>query len=756
MEEKVIELLNYYGRAVDGETLVNNLIDENNDEEAVMKSLDEMIAAGRLIVTKKNKIILPEQAGLIYGTLQATKSGAMFFIPDDGSDDMIVDMTISLGAMNKDKVWVRRIEQRYGKGHDVCEIAHIAKRANKYVVGTFESDGFGGGYVIPDDFKIDEDIVISSANVKGAEHNDKVVVRIIDYPNGRRPMTGAISEIIGKKGEKGVDILSIAKRMNLPDTFSKASESMARELNRPLTNDDIKGRVNLKNELIITIDGEDAKDLDDAVSLKINGNGNFVLGVHIADVSNYVTEKSPLDIDAYKRGTSVYLVDRVIPMLPKDISNGICSLNEHTDKLTLSCIMEIDKQGNVVAHSIIETVINSAHRMTYTNVNKIFDGDADVTKKYSDITEMLSNMHSLMKILKAKRVRKGSIDFDLPEAEITLDENGFPVSVEARTRGDAEKMIEEFMLIANETVATHMSDMGLPFIYRVHETPDDTKLKTLFDLMRILGYNIKSVKHITPKFVQGILDEIKDTDEESIISRIALRSMKKARYAEECLGHFGLAFEYYCHFTSPIRRYPDLLGHRIIKEMLHGKLDSKRIDTYNASLNEMANHLSECEINAMDAEREVDRIKSCEYMTKHIGEEFTGIISGVANFGIFVELENTIEGMVPLQSISGDYYVYDEKMFRVVGKNTGTIFMMGDEVTVRVEECKVDVGEIEFTLAGENANTRRRAFVRQGSGRHSDKKHTHNDRKNSSKNKYHHSDKSHKKNNDRKSHKKHR
>lgn len=696
MENRVIEALRREGKPLAPETLLEEF--EAEERDAAAMAVERLLSESRLILTRKRKLALPEQTGLVYGRMQGNARGYGFFIPEDGSPDMFVPADAMHGAMHGDKVWVRPTETVSRNGSAEAEVMLIAVRAQSAVVGTFEqSHGAPGGYVISDDTRLYMDVLVYEAATGGAKHGDKVVTKITQYPDGRRPLMGEITEVLGGKDEAGTDILSVIRRLDLPETFTKASIRQARSLNKPVDADTIARREDLRNLPTITIDGADAKDLDDAVSL-IKLKDGWLLGVHIADVSHYVQPGTALDADAYKRGTSVYFPDRVLPMFPPDVSNGVCSLNEGTEKLTLSCFMEIGKNGKVTAHRFSETVIKTAHRMTYDDVNAIFDGNTALRKKYADVVPMLEEMRTVMELLNAQRVKRGSIDFDLDETAITLNPAGKPTDVSIASRGVSNRMIEEFMLIANETVAQHVFELGMPLVYRVHETPDKTKLADLNTFLNTLGYGIKNIGNVKPQTFQKILQKAKGTKEENVISRVVLRSMRKARYAPECLGHFGLAAPCYCHFTSPIRRYPDLMVHRMLRELLRGEMTKERIARYEETLEEIARHCSEREIAAMEAERAADDLKKCEYMQSRIGTVETGIISGVAQYGFFVQLGNTVEGMVRVTSIAGDFYVCDAKNYRMVGRNSKRVFRLGDLVRVRVAGVDLENSNVDFEL----------------------------------------------------------
>ena len=660
-----------------------NIADDKLDE--LEETLEHMETEGLVVKTRKKRYGLPERMNLIVGRLQGSKKGFGFLIPDNPDlGDVYIPVENLNGAMNNDKVIARITKASIGAIKSEGEIIRILKRANEIVVGTFENCK-KYGFVVPDDARIYQDIFVPQEDFGGAKNGYKVVVEITRWPEGRRNPEGKVIEILGHKDDVGTDILSIIRGHNLPEVFPEEVEAQANKLPDEVNEDIIKNRRDLRDRIIVTIDGEDAKDLDDAVSLELLSNGNYLLGVHIADVSQYVFENSYLDKEALRRGTSVYLLDRVIPMLPKKLSNGICSLNPKVNRLTLSCDMEIDNKGNVVKYDIYESVISTTERMTYENVNKILEEDDDQLKeRYKDLIEVFKNMEKLMNILRKKRRLRGSIDFDFKEAKIVLDEKGKPVEIKTYERGTSEKIIEEFMIVCNETIAEHMYWKELPFVYRVHEDPDPEKIMALNQLVHNFGYSIKGADEIHPKALQQLLDKITGKREERLISTLTLRSLRKARYDGASLGHFGLASKYYCHFTSPIRRYPDLMIHRIIKEDIHGKLNSKRIAELNELIPSIAEQSSIRERAAEDAEREVEDLKKAEYMAERIGEEYEGIISSVTSFGLFVELDNTIEGLVHVSHMEDDFYIFDEVNHVMIGERKRIIYRIGDTVKVRV------------------------------------------------------------------------
>ncbi|MDD5878815.1 MAG: ribonuclease R, partial [Clostridiales bacterium] len=579
------------------------------------------------------------------------------------------------------------------------KVIKIIKREVTRVVGLFqENKSFG--FVVPDDKKFNQDIFIPKRYISGAKNDDKVVCEITVWPQENRKPEGKIVEILGKKGERGVEIDSIIRAHGLPEEFPKKVIDEANFVAGQELEDEIARRLDLRDLDIFTIDGEDAKDLDDAISIEVLPNGNYKLGVHIADVTHYVKEKSKLDKEALKRATSVYLVDKVIPMLPKQLSNGVCSLNPFEDKLTLSCIMEIDAEGKVVKYDIAETVINSKARMTYTEVSDILEKDDEKLKKtFAKQVDDFIAAEKLARILMKRRQRRGAIDFDFPEAKIILNKNGEVVDIKHYERRISNKMIEEFMLVANETVAEHFFWLQLPFVYRIHETPSVEKMEDLNKFMATFGYHIKgNLEDVHPKEMQSIIEKIKGTKEEESISTIMLRSMKQAKYSPSCIGHFGLAAKYYCHFTSPIRRYPDLQIHRIIKEQLNNKLNNKRQDQLAHIVEYASTQSSERERAAELAERDVhDYYKAC-YMADKVGQQFDGVVSGVTSFGIFVELENTVEGLIRLANMRDDYYIYNQETYSIIGERSKKTFRIGDSVRIEVDNVNVDFKEIDFKL----------------------------------------------------------
>ena len=674
------------------------------DREKFESLINELIAEGRVFETKKGKLASPKDLQMATGTFIGHARGFGFVTPDAGGEDIFIPASETMGAMQKDRVLYKVLHKaEKGKKADGV-IVRILERGQQRIVGTFEAGSKGYGFVVADDKKIAKDIFISRENTKGAVTGHKVVVEITDYGEDRRNPEGKVIEILGHINDPGVDILSVIRRYELAVEFPEEVYAEIEHLGTEVAEADKKGREDLRDLLTITIDGADAKDLDDAVSLKRLGNDNFELGVHIADVSHYVRENTALDKEAYARGTSVYLVDRVIPMLPHKLSNGICSLNPHVDRLALSCLMEVNGRGEVVSHRILESIINSDYRMTYTAVREILeDGTPALLEQYAEILPMLEDMEELRQILGEKRRKRGSVNFDLPESKIILDENGKPIDIKPYEKSIATNMIEEFMLVCNETIAENSFWQEMPFMYRSHQEPDEDKLEKMEQFLRGFGYYLrKKDGEIHPRELQKVLQKAEETDEERIITRMVLRSMMQARYTAENGGHFGLAAKYYCHFTSPIRRYPDLEIHRMIKKMLHGELDEKASAYYRRKMPDWAKHCSKQERVAEDAERDTDALKKVEFMEDKVGQIYEGIISGVTNWGIYVELPNTIEGMVALSQMDDDYYEFDEKKMLVFGKRTKKSYRLGDKVVVSVAKVDRMMGTIDFVFEEEN------------------------------------------------------
>lgn len=671
------------------------------EKRALEEILHELLEDNKVMQNKRGKYILPDPDKYVKGTLQGHAKGFGFVIPDDNifGTDIFISPADLMGAMDGDKVLVK-IERKSGNNKSAeGEIIQILERKSQLIVGIYE-DSRNFGFVVPDNKKIFRDIYIPKDGGERPKTGDKVVVEITVWPSANRSPEGKIVEVLGHQKDIGIDILSIVREHNLPDDFPSEVKDQLHTVPSFVSEEEIGNRKDLRQNKMVTIDGADAKDLDDAVSIEKSPNGNYKLGVHIADVTHYVGEGSAIDKEAFDRGTSVYLLDRVIPMLPRELSNGICSLNPKVDRLAFSCEMEIDHNGKVVGHEVFKSVINVTERMTYDDVTEILVHDNEELKaKYQDLVEDFKHMEELAKILREKRrLKRGAIDFDFPEAKILLDDQGKPIGVEARERTISHKLIEEFMLVCNETVAEHMFWTQLPFVYRVHEEPKSEKIQALSEFIRTFGYRIHYQDTVHPSVLQKLLEDISGKREEAVISRLTLRSMQQARYYEENLGHFGLSAQYYTHFTSPIRRYPDLIIHRIMGEMLENKLTDKRIEKVEKKIGEIAKQCSQRERRAELAERDVDDLKKCEYMLTKIGEKFEGIISSVTSFGFFVELENTVEGLVRVQTIDDDYYIYDETKYRFIGEHTKQIYKLGDPVEIVVHKADMTTRQIDFLL----------------------------------------------------------
>ncbi|KMT61689.1 ribonuclease R [Paenilisteria newyorkensis] len=676
-------------------------LQDADDFKAMVKSLVAMEDRGDVLRTKKNRYALPEELDFVKGTFRAHEKGFGFVLPEDQEmDDIFIPPTQVNNAMNGDIVFANITKI---KGDNLAEgtIHKIVERKTSQVVGTYMEDLMGDPIVIPDDKRTFGQVEIDLASGLKPVDGHKVIVELTEYPEGRHRARGIVKMIIGHRNDPGVDILSIIHKHGIPIAFPDDVMEEANKVPAEISDGEIGARRDLRDQVIITIDGADAKDLDDAVTVSQLPNGNHKLGVHIADVSSYVTEGSALDREAAERGTSVYLVDRVIPMIPHRLSNGICSLNPHVDRFTMSCEMEIDASGAVVSHEIFESVINTTERMTYTDVNDILVAeDADLRAKYAPIVPMLEDMYALSKILNKKRDARGAIDFDFKEARVVVDEEGRPTGVVTRERSAGERLIEEFMLAANECIAEHFFWMQVPFIYRIHENPKEEKLQRFFEFITNFGLVVKGTANdVHPRALQQVLEEVKGKPEEMVVSTIMLRSMQQAKYDTANLGHFGLSTEYYTHFTSPIRRYPDLIVHRLIREyLIHGDIDDATMAKWAERLPEIAEHTSKMERRAVEAERETDELKKTEYMVDHVGEIFKGIISSVTNFGLFIELPNTIEGLVHVSTMKDDYYQFHQNQLAMIGERTGRVYRIGDEVEVEVTKVDVDHREIDFAL----------------------------------------------------------
>ena len=686
-------------RPIKFKEMVSVLQVPRKEKEDFREVIESLIADGKITVDVKGKI-KPISGNIMIGTFIGTQKGYGFVAIEGEKDDIFIPENATKGALHNDKVQVDVNPVRTGKRLE-GRIVGIVERGTDVVVGTFaKSKNYG--FVVADNQKFSKDIFIPKEHCKNAVSGHKVVVKITSYGGGDKNPEGKVIEILGHINDPGVDIMSIIKAYGLPEDFPDGVMNQVEQVPDEVPEEDKVGREDIRDVQMVTIDGEDAKDLDDAVSLTKEGD-IYKLGVHIADVSHYVTEKSPLDVEAIKRGTSVYLVDRVIPMLPHALSNGICSLNAGVDRLALSCFMDIDKNGNVVDHRISETLVNITKRMSYTQVKKIIeDHDEEIIKENEPLVPMFELMQELAEILREKRRKRGSIDFDFPESKIILDGRGKPLEVKAYERNKATRIIEDFMLVANETIAEDFFWRESPFVYRTHEEPDPEKIQKLGIFVNNFGYSIKmNQEEIHPKELQKLIKKIEGTQEEMMISRLTLRSMKQARYTVSCDGHFGLATKYYCHFTSPIRRYPDLQIHRIIKESLKTNLSEKRTKHYEKILPEIALSSSHLERRADEAEREVEKMKKAEYMKQFIGQKFEGVISSITTWGMYVELPNTVEGMIKVTSLHGDYYYYDEEHYMMVGEHTKKTYKLGEKIEIVVAGVDKLTRTIDFELPGE-------------------------------------------------------
>ena len=671
-----------------------------DQRDALKEVMDSLEAEGKVHVTQKGKYVKGEGHRLV-GIFQAHAKGFGFVTIEGEEEDIFISIDDINGAMQGDEVEIAITRAPQGMRKE-GKILKIIKRGTQRLVGFYQARK-GYGFVVPDNARYLQDIYVPAERSKGAVTGHKVVVELTSYGNENKKPEGKVVEILGHVNDPGVDILSIVKGYDLPIEFPEKVLNQAERVATPVSGADMAGRKDIRSWQTVTIDGEDAKDLDDAITLAKDGD-DYVLGVHIADVTNYVQENSALDREALKRGTSVYLADRVIPMLPHILSNGMCSLNAGEDRLALSCIMTVDAKGNVKDHEIAETVICVDERMSYTSVKKILeDRDPEETARYEKLVPMFRLMEELSVILREKRHKRGAIDFDFPEAKVILDENGIPQEIKAYERNVATKIIEDFMLLANETVAEEYFWQEIPFVYRVHEAPDEDKMKKLITFIQNFGYTIHVPKgqEIRPKEIQKLIDRIEGTQEEAMISRLTLRSMKQAKYTPDNSGHFGLATQYYTHFTSPIRRYPDLQIHRIIKDNLRGRMSNNRREHYEAILPEVTMNASTLERRAEEAERETVKLKKVQYMKQFMGEEFEGVVSGITKWGIYVELPNTVEGLVHVVNMKDDHYDYDEATYQMIGEHTRKTFSLGQKVCVRVIGCDIITRTIDFELLKE-------------------------------------------------------
>ena len=680
------------------------------DVEAARRQLEEWELDGRVVISKKNRVGFPGRWGMAAGKVQRSPKGFAFLLPveEDGEECFIPAEDLG-GALHGDTVLCSvGLEPQPGRKRN-ASVIRILRRGVSTVVGSYEEDEYGG-YVVSDDERFGVEVNIAQGLTLGAQPGEKVVCTITAYPDTQEdPLEGAIVEVLGPAGEKGVDILSIIRQQGLPDAFPQEVEAEAKAVARAAESEDTAGRRDLRDWMVITVDGADSKDLDDAISLDKLPEGGWRLGVHIADVSQRVQPGSSLDKEAYNRGTSVYLLDRVIPMLPTALSNGICSLNQGVDRACLSCVMTLDAAAEIVDFEVFESVIRSSGRLVYDTVDAALAGDAAAVEAYAPYMALLQELKAMTDRRYALRRERGTLQLDIPEPVIRLDETGFPVEIEVLPEGPSHQVIEECMLCANETIAAWMEKEGVPMLYRAHEAPDPEKMADLSLFVTNFGLrNPGLASGVTPKKLQQVLDFFEGKPEAAVVRRVLLRSLAKARYDGIDRGHFGLAAEHYCHFTSPIRRYPDLVVHRAVKRHLHGTDDASWRNAMRKRLDAMAEQCTQREILAMQAERAVDDLKMAEYMTRHIDEEFDGVISGVTEFGIFVELPNTIEGLVHVSTLQDDFYIFDEKNYSLMGRTHRKVYRMGDPIRIRVVKADVSARRVDFELAGEERGSRRR------------------------------------------------
>lgn len=705
LKEKIIELVNNKEyRLLDKEKMSKKLGITKEWKKEFYKVIEEMKKDGSIIEDNRERLGTPEGMGLILGKVQISRKGFGFLIPDDkekNEKDIFIATRDLNTATNGDRAFIQiKSEGRPDKSPEGIVI-EIVERKNKNIVGTYQKNK-NFGFVIPALKNFNNDVFISSRDSLNAEDGQVVEVEITKWPeNGRNP-EGKVTNILGYEGDKGIDVLTIIKSLGLPLEFPPQVEKETDSIEEIIPLEELKRRVDLRNEITFTIDGSDAKDFDDAISIKMLENGNYQLGVHIADVTHYVRFGTELDKEALSRGTSVYLVDRVVPMLPEKLSNGVCSLVPNKDRLTLSVIMEIDHKGKVQNHKIVESIINSDERLVYEDISDIIEKeDKKQKEKYKHILDEIYIMDKLCDVLAKKRKERGSIEFEFSETKIILNDQGKPIDIAKYDRRKANRVIEEFMLITNETVAEYMYWTELPFLYRVHEQPDEDKILKFQKFIYNMGYQMKGLQEVHPKDLQEILFKIKGTKEEHLINTIMLRSLKKAIYSATSGEHFGLAARYYTHFTSPIRRYPDLQIHRIIKMFINNTLLEKMIKKLKASLPEIAKQTSNAERNADEAERQTDDLKKAEYMLDKVGNEYEGVISGVTASGMYVALENTVEGFIRMSKLMDDHYIYDEDNYLLRGERTKKTYMIGDKLNIKVERVVLERKEVDFNLAEE-------------------------------------------------------
>ena len=672
---------------------------EGKMKKALLVALNELEDEGKIIFTRSERYGVPEKMNLVKGTLEGHQKGYAFLIPDDiNLKDLFISPVDMNGAMHGDRVIVRPMKVLEDVKSPEGKVIRIIERANQYVIGTFQKSRHFG-FVVPDEKRIAFDIFVPREEFNNVQENNKVSVKITEWPDQRKNPEGTIVEVIGniEDTKTHIDAVLLSKKVRqvFPEDVIKEAKKVSEE---GIHEQELKRRKDLRGLNIITIDGSDAKDLDDAVYAEKLNDSEYMLGVHIADVTHYVKEDRKLDKEALKRATSIYITDRVIPMLPKELSNGVCSLNPGEDKLTLSVEMIINNDGKVTDYKIFESIMNNRYRMTYDDVTEIIENNGEkLSVKYKDIVPMLKVMEELSLILRRKRDIRGAIDFEFPERKIITDENGKAIDVTKYERRTSHKIIEEFMLVCNETVAEHYYWLNMPFVYRVHEDPDEEKMYEFSKFIHNFGYTLKG-NDVHPKELQQLLNKIKDTKEESLINTMMLRSLKKAIYSPDASTHFGLAAKYYCHFTSPIRRYPDLQIHRIIKGQINGRYSEEALQKLFERTAMVAEQSSKMERVADEVERDTDKIKIAEFMSDKIGEEYEGVVSGVTNFGIFIELDNTVEGLVHISNMVDDYYIYDNEKKELFGQGSHKVFKIGDSVKIKVDKVNIAKAEIDFAL----------------------------------------------------------
>lgn len=721
LREAIKEVLQSMDRkAMTAEEIIENLPNQDFTADKFWQELMTLEERGEIIKARTGAYGLPENMGMVSGRFQMTSKGFGFVIPDNKKEqvenkdgkvvthekpDVFIPPHCVGPAMNNDRVLAHITKPGFGRKPE-GEIIRVVEHANNKVVGVFHYNG-DFAFVTPDDKHVGQDVYVARKDFNGAKPEQKVVVEITVWPKENRKAEGRVLEVLGNVGDVGLEILSIIKQKDLPLQFPPHVVEASQKVPSAIKKTELKGRQDRRDRLIVTVDGEDAKDLDDAIYVEKLGEDDYLLGVYIADVSYYVREDSVLDKEARERGTSVYLVDRVLPMLPTRLSNGICSLNAGEDRLSMACEMHIDREGKVFSYEIFPTVINVRYRLSYNIVRGVIAGDSELRAKYADAVPMLELAEQLRVILHNMRHKRGAVDFDLPEQKVLLDENLKPIEIVQREHGDAENLIEEFMLAANETVAKHMFSKQWPFVYRVHDLPNEDKMQDLAKLLANFNVKFAPSEEVKPLEVQRAITEMEGRPELRLVTTVALRSMKQAVYQTENVGHFGLAAEYYTHFTSPIRRYPDLIVHRLLRKwMEQPMLPESEAEKLTDKLDVIAEHSSERERAAADAERATVELKKCEYMLDHIGEEYEGVVSGVTSYGMFVELENGVEGLVHISSLMDDYYDYVEERYALVGEHTGKQYRLGDTVRIEVLQVSIEDVNIDFIMAGENAGVR--------------------------------------------------